>query len=262
LAELFDLTPTGDSYGAQSLADGNIETHERHSYLRLAPELRKRFDGPTDTSAPEPEGTRHPILAGLDDMDLLAFGGYLPVTELGSGVDVLATFVPDFPIYPPETSWMREPRTAVPAVIARELSSGGRVVWLLADVDRCYARDEQPDHATIIGNVARWAIGDHPTFEIRADGLVSASLYQQPGRKILHLTNRVITSLIPGREAHLVPVGPINVRVRQDGFSEPSVASRVTGAQVTAKSENGYLTFEIEKITDHDVIVIDDHRSR
>jgi Hypothetical glycosyl hydrolase 6 len=262
LAELFDLGPTGESYGAQSLADGNIEKHERHSYLRLAPELRKRFDGPTDTSAPEPEGTRHPILAGLDDTDLLPFGGYLPVTEVASSVEVLATFVPDFPIYPPETSWMREPRTAVPAVIARELSSGGRAVWLLADVDRCYARDEQPDHATLIGNAARWAIGDHPTLEIQADGLVSASLYQQPGRKILHLTNRVITARIPGREAHVVPVGPINVRVRQDEFSKPGVASRVTGAQVAATSENGYLTFEIDQILDHDVIVIDDHRSR
>jgi hypothetical protein len=36
----------------------------------------------------------------------------------------------------------------------------------------------------------------------------------------------------------------------------------VTGAEVAATSENGYLTFEIDQILDHDVIVIDDHRSR
>ena len=257
LAELFGVRLTGQAYGAQDLADFNIETHARHSYLRLAPELRGRFDGPTDTSAPRPDGGRHPVLAGLDGTDLIAFGGYLPVAEV-SDADVLATFVPDFPIYPPETSWMREPRTDVPAVVAREMGSGARLVWLLADLDRCYARDEQPDHGTIIGNAARWAVGDRPAFGIEADGLVSASLYQQPGRKILHLTNRVTTSRIPGRESHLVPVGPVTVRIRHGESSEPRVASRVTGNELPTKIDTGYLVFEVQQIADHDVIVIDD----
>lgn len=256
LADLFDIRLTGASHGAQSLADFDIETHERHSYLRLTPELRVRFDGPTDTSAPEPEGTRHPILAGLDGTDLVAFGGYLPVAEAG-GADVLATYVPDFPIYPPETSWMREPRTDVPAIVARELPSGAHIAWLLADLDRCFARDEQPDHATIIANSVRWAIGDEPTFEIQADGMVSASLYQQSDRQILHLTNRVMTSRTPGRETHLVPVGPVSVRLRHNGFPAPRVSSRVSGGELPTKYENGYLAFEVGQITDHDVIVID-----
>lgn len=257
LEDLFGIRLTGDSYSAQNLADFNIETHERHSYLRLEPELRARFNGPTDTSAPAAEGSRHPVIAGLDNTDLIAFGGYLPVAEVSDG-DVLATFVPDFPIYPPETSWMRRPRTDVPAIVARDLSSGGRLVWLLADLDRCYARDEQPDHGTILGNAARWVVGDRPSFGIEADGLVSASLYRQPHRQILHLTNRVVTSRIPGRESHLVPVGPIRARVRHDGSSEPRVSSRVTGSDLPAKVENGYLAFEIDRITDHDVLVIDD----
>lgn len=266
LEDLFGLRLTGDAYGAQSLADFSIETHERHSYLRLAPELRARVDGPTDASAPAAEGVRHPVLAGLDDTDLIAFGGYLPIaaalaagsSAADSSADVLATYVPDFPIYPPETSWMRRPHTDVPAIVVRELSSGARLVWLLADLDRCYARDEQPDHAAIIGNAARWAVGDNPSFEIEAGGLVSASLYRQPGRQILHLTNRVMTSRIPGRESHLVPVGPIIVRLRHQGFTEPRVTSRVTGGELAAKADAGYLVFEIDQITDHDVIVIDD----
>ena len=257
LEDLFGARLSGRTYGAQNLADFNIETHDRHSYLRLSPELRARFDGPTDTSAPQAEGTRHPVLAGLDDTDLVAFGGYLPVAEV-SDAEVLATFVPDFPIYPPETSWMRQPRTDVPAVIARQLPSGARLVWLLADLDRCYARDEQPDHGLIIGSAAHWAIGDSRAFEVEADGLVSASMYQQPGRRILHLTNRVVTSRIPGRESRLVPVGPIKVRLRHDGSSEPRVTSRVSGAELATKAESGYLVFEIERISDHDVIVIDD----
>ncbi|WP_460809886.1 hypothetical protein [Microlunatus endophyticus] len=257
LADLFGVHLTGESFGARSLADFNIETHARHSYLRLTPELRARFDGPSDTSAPEPVGSRHPVVTGLDETDLIAFGGYLPVAQV-EDAEVLATFVPDFPIYPPETSWMREPRTEVPAIIAKQLPAGGRLVWLLADLDRSYARDEQPDHATIIGNAVRWAIGDRPAFTIDADGLVSASLYGQPGRRILHLTNRVLTSRVPGREAHLVPVGPVAVRVRHEGPTEPRITSRVTGVELTGKAEDGYVSFEVDKITDHEVIVIED----
>jgi hypothetical protein len=261
LAELIGVRITSGAYGGHSLADFNIERHERHTYLRIMPELRARVDGPTDVSAPAPEGARHPVLAGLDDTDLIAFGGYLPIAE-PCGANVLATFVPDFPIYPPETSWMREPRTEIPAIITKELPSGARLVWLLADLDRCYARDEQPDHATIIGNAARWAIGHRPAFEIKAGGLASGSLYQQPGRQVLHLTNRLMTSRIPGREPHLVPVGPISVRVRRDGPSEPRVSSRVSGTELAAKAEDGYLAFEIDQLIDHEVIVIDDRVGR
>jgi hypothetical protein len=267
LADLFGHRLTGTAHGSPGLADSNIETHRRHSYLRLTPELRARFDGPADTTAPDPDGDRHPILDGLDQTDLIAFGGYLPVAESANDqpnrtMQVLARYVPDFPIYPPETSWMRQPSTDIPAIIAGETSSGARLAWLLADLDRCYARDEQPDHAVIIGNAVRWAVGDRPKFEIDADGLVSACLYEQAGRRILHLTNRIITSRIPGRQSHLVPVGPVRVRLRHERSAEPRITSRVRGAELTPKTEDGYLVFEVERLTDHDVIVIDDRDDR
>jgi len=262
LEQLFGVRFTGKAYGAQSLADFDIETHARHSYLRLEPELRAGIDGPTDTSAPEPSGSRHPIFDGLDATDLIAFGGYLPVAAIAddlqdSRADVLATFVPDFPIYPPETSWLREPKTDVPAILARQLPSGARLVWLLADLDRCLARDDQPDHATIIANAVRWAIGNEPSCQVDGDGLVVASLYQQPGRRILHLTNRVITSRTPGRQSQLVPVGPIDVRVRIGRSTGPRVTSRVTGNELVATAADGYLAFRIDRVKDHEVMVID-----
>ena len=114
----------GRQLGGQGAPDANLETHARHTYLRLSPELRSGVYGPRDTTAPAAGGQRHPILAGLESADTIPFGGYLPLVSLDKNVEVLATFIPDFPIYPPETSWMREPRTDIPAITAGRLLGG------------------------------------------------------------------------------------------------------------------------------------------
>ena len=36
------------------------------------------------------------------------------------------TFVPPFPIYPPETAWMREPKTDLPGLILNSPARAGR----------------------------------------------------------------------------------------------------------------------------------------
>src|SRR5690606_32258728 len=139
-------------HGGEDPADHNIETHARHSYLRLSPENRASVYGSHDASAPAPGGRRHALLAGLDETDTLPFGGYLPRVTVDPGVEVLATFIPDFPIYPPETSWMREPKTDIPAIVTKTSPAGGKLVWFVADLDRCFARDEQFEHALLLAN--------------------------------------------------------------------------------------------------------------
>ena len=66
------------------------------------------------------------------------------------------TFVPAFPTYPPETAWMRQPKTDIPGLVLSQ-HGHGRVAFLPADVDRRYAREHLPDHALLLANVIRWA---------------------------------------------------------------------------------------------------------
>lgn len=263
LADLFGVRATGRVHGHEGPADPNIETHRSHSYLRLLPELRAEVNGPLDPTAPPVvDRTRHPILAGLDQTDLLAFGGYLPEVDVDEGAQVLATFVPDFPIFPPETSWMREPSTDVAAIIAKETGSGGRAVWFAADLDRCYGRDEQVDHGLLLGNAVRWAVGDDPVMKVEMvsgdAALVAGSLYRQGDCRIVHLTNTVQTSRVPGRQGTLVPVGPVRVRLRwgAEPAGPPAVTLRVAEENVAAELADGWLTFEIERVLDHEVIVV------
>jgi hypothetical protein len=259
LSRLFGVHRQPGQQGAIGLADFNIEVSSRHTYLRLSPEIRAGVYGPHDRTAPEAGAQRHSVLAGLENTDTLPFGGFLPMVAVDEGVQVLATFIPDFPIYPPETSFMRQTHTEFPAIAVREAESGARLVWFAADLDRCYARDEQFEHALLIANAVRWALGDRARIRLEGGhGFVTANLYAQPGRQILHLNNRLITSRVPGRQNELVPVGPVTVRLRtESGAKAPDeVELRVAGTRAMARREGGDLVFEVDRVLDHEVAVI------
>ncbi len=98
---------------------------------------------------------------------------------------VLLTFIPSFPMFPPETAWMREPRTNIPGLILNE-SDGGRIAYLPADIDRRFALDNLPDHGDLLANLVRWAARGNLPLEVTGRGLIDCELYQQPGRMILH----------------------------------------------------------------------------
>ncbi len=258
LGGLFGVKIGQGSHGGQEAPDPSIETHARHSYLRLAPELRAGVDGPHDPTAPKPDGTRHPILAGLERNDTIPFGGFLPVVTVDDGVEVLATFVKPFPIFPPETSWMREPRSDIPAITARQAASGARLVWFVADIDRCFARDENLEHAMLIANAARWMLGEPGKLSLKGGhGCISPTLYEQGKRQIVHLNNRILTSRVPGRQTELIPIGPIEVRLCIAGKAPGTVELRVSGQTVSATARGSELVFSVEQVLDHEVAVID-----
>lgn len=255
LGALFGLQRGEGSHGGTGPIDANIENWSRHTYLRLAPELRAGVDGPADATAPSPEGERHPVLAGLERADTIPFGGFLPVVRAEPDVSVLATFIPDFPIFPPETSWMRTTTTDLPAITARTHRAGGRLIWLVADLDRCFARDESAEHALIIANAVRYALGGVLKVSLAgAHGVVTAEHYRQDERRIIHLNNRLLLSRVPGRQYDLFPVGPVEVRVHR--AKADKVELRVKGGMVPARREGDYLVFTVDRIFDHEVAIV------
>ncbi len=260
LGDLFGVHRKRGDRGSQAPIDANIELYNRHTYLRLSPELRAGVDGPQDATAPAATGTRHPVLAGLEQADVIPFGGFLGNVSVDPGVEVLATFVPEFPIFPPETSWMREPKTDIVAITQRTAASGAKLVWFAADIDRCFARDDNGEHGMMIANAVRWMLDGRLAVSLTgARSCISPSLYRQGSRQILHLNNRIQTSRVPGRMAELIPIGPVTVRLRIDGTATPpaEVALRVAGIRVPAHMEGGALVFDVPEILDHEVVVAD-----
>jgi hypothetical protein len=250
LADLFGAHAPAPDFGRK------FSGQSFHSYLRLTPELRQKVWGPHTEEEPSISGERHPVLRGFEETDILPFGGTLQNIRVEEGVTVPLTFIPPFPIYPPETAWMREPRTEIPALILNSRNQS-RIAYLAADIDSRYGRDNLPDHARLLANVVRWAVGDRMPLEVQGPGLIDCHLYRQAGRLILHLVNLSNEASWRAPMEELIPVGPIQVKVKlPEDVPGRSIQHLVSGIQMPLKPAKPWTSFEVRSIADHEVLVI------
>lgn len=228
-----------------------------HTYLRLTPELRARVDGPHPAGEPPATGERHPVLAGFDETDLLPFGGTLEALTVAPTARVLATFVPRFPVTPPEDVWMRTPRTDIPGIIVNERPGQGRVVYFPADLDRRYARDNLPDFGRVLANAVRWTARDDVPLQVTGPGLIDCHLYRQPGRLLLHLINLTNTGAWRAPTDEVIPVGPLRIRLRlPHGVAGATVQFLVAGTSLAAQPGGGWTEWTVPSLLEHELAVI------
>lgn len=251
LADLFGVHLTGprDLFAKPTLE--KLAGESWHTYLRL----------PAD---------RHAILKGFEKTDILPFGGLLEPLRVEPGAIVPLTFIPQFPVYPPEKAWMRIPSTDIPGLILRENATTGesksRLAFLPADIDREYGRSNLPDHGDLLRNLVRWAAAGNIPLRIEGAGLIDCHLYEQPGRLILHLVNLTNENTWRQPLDELIPIGPLTISVRLPKTSrtkpgKPPAAGRdiqllVAGSTIPAAVREGWCHFELPRIVDHEVIVI------
>ena len=253
LSDLFRARFSGKYHGSTGNADswGNID----HSYLRFLPPVGRDVYGPSAGTEPEISVTRHPILNGFEDTDIIAFGGLLPEVQAEDDAQVPVTFIPTFPAYPPETSWMREPVTTIPAVVLSQ-SNRSRIAYVPSDLDRRLNRDNLPDHANLLGNLLEWVIQNDVPLKVEGKGLIDCNLYRQDRKLILHLVNlNNGTWRSPVHE--LMPIGPLKVEVRIPEEIDGGSARRLVLDEALQVSRKGDRTeFRIASLLDHEVVVI------
>ncbi|MFZ5926397.1 MAG: beta-galactosidase [Acidobacteriota bacterium] len=225
-----------------------------HTYLRLHPELRARVDGPRAGDEPAAEGVRHAVLEGFDETDILPFGGMLSPLRVDAGAVVPLTFVPPFPTYPPETAWMREPKTDVPGLVLAGRGKS-RIAFMPADLDRRYEREHLPDHGDLLRNLVRWAAGDSIPLVVEGPGLLDCHLYSQGKRLILHVVNLTSTAAWRAPLEELIPVGPIRIGIRAK--TGGAVRLLVSGKTASARAKDGFVWFELASVHDHEVAVLE-----
>ena len=257
LADLFGAQVADPRRASDEARRKKAANDTAHTYLRLSPERRALVDGPHIGTEPAVAGQRHEVLRGFEETDILPFGGILEPIRVEANAQVLMTFIPAFPIYPPETAWMREPKTDIPGLILNSARGGGRIVFMPADLDRRFGRDNLPDHGDLLANLVHWAVKDKGPLVVEGPGLIDCHLYRQSDRLILHLVN--LTSAGTWRQPvhEFIPVGPLQVSVKlPPDVRGKRVNLRVAGKDVTAKTTAGRIRFEVKSILDHELVVI------
>jgi putative glycosyl hydrolase-like family 6 (GHL6) protein len=233
-------------------------TNNEQTYLRLSPELRAGTAGPHTASEPPARGTRHPVLKGFEQTDILAYGGSLAFMPVGPNAQVLMTYVPPRPAFPPEAVWLREDHTDVAGLVVTERADGMRVAYLAADLDRRYARDNISDTGTLLANVVRWAANDDMPLTVEGPGLLDCHLYRQSGRMILHIINLTNEGTWRGPIDELISVGPVRIGVRLVGGVRANRARLlVSDKAMNVSAKNGWMYVEVPSILDHEVLVFE-----
>ena len=259
LAGLFGAHLTGPAprLGAPVRETADRFSPQGHTYLRLHPELRARVDGPRAGDEPPVAGERHPVLAGFEETDLIPYGGTLGPLRVDPGAVVPLTFVPPFPTYPPETAWMREPKTDIPGLVLSERGKS-RVAFLPAGIDRRYAREHLTDHGDLLANLVRWAAGDSIPLEVRGRGFLDCHLYRQGARRILHIVNLTSAGAWRAPVEEVIPVGPVRVSLRAAaGIRAREARLLVSGSRARVSIRDGRTEFAIPEIAGHEMAVLD-----
>jgi hypothetical protein len=150
---------------------------------------------------------------------------------------------------------MRTPKTNIPGLVINE-SQGRRVAFLAADIDRQFAATNFPDHGNLLANIIRWAARDSIPLEVKGTGLIDCELYQQPGRMILHLVNVTSAGTWRAPVDELIPVGPMQVKIRTSNGARNAKAL-VAGGAIPTSTQSGWTSFELKSILDHEVVVLE-----
>jgi hypothetical protein len=258
LGELFGVSLPATHPWRTPAGRRQAATESQQTYLRLSPQLRAGTAGPHIASEPPAKGTRHPVLKGFEQTDILPFGGSLSSMAVATNAQVLMTYVPPRPAFPPEAVWLREDRTDVAGLVVNERADGTRVAYLAADLDRRFARDNISDSGNLLANIVRWAAGDDIPLTVEGPGLLDCHLYQQAGRLILHIINLTNEGTWRGPIDELIPVGPIKVGVRlREDVRGSRVHSLVADKAVNGATSSGWVRFELPAILDHEALVIE-----
>jgi hypothetical protein len=172
--------------------------------------------------------------------------------------------VPPFPVYPPESVWMREPQSDTPGLVLRESATArgdarptGRVAFLPADLDRRFARDNLPDHANLLANLIRWLTRDNVPLHVEGTGFIDCHLYRQTDHLILHVMNLTNAGTWRAPVEELISIGPFHVRVSlPKDVPARNIRLLVSGDKHRLATKDGWANFEIKSILDHEVAVL------
>jgi len=204
---------------------------------------------------PRDAASRHEVLRGFTDTDLLAFGGVLEPLTLKQGRASALTFVPALALSPPEDVWFRQPETSTPGLVCSEGAGASRVAYLAADIDRRFARDQLPDHGDLLASLTRWCLRGELPLQVEAPGLIDCRLFKtRRGELVLHLLNLNNANAWKTPVQELVPTGPVKVRVKRS----PSLtaARALVGSEKLAQRGRGeWYEVVVPSITDHEVLV-------
>ena len=219
------------------------ENPVNHTYLRL-------------------EDRGSPVFNCFEKTAMIPMGGKLkeigfnPDSKTEAKTKVLATFIPSFPMYPPEFVWTDNPKTDKAVITEHALEGGGKAIYAAWDLDAAYGRAALPDHGDLIGNIADYLLGEKVPVRVESDAYIDFKVYRQDEKLLIHLINGNNSGFAQGYAEKNIPVGPVSIKLVIPGF-KPSKAKLDDGTEISIKELNGSHCLTLERLGVHALIIIE-----
>jgi hypothetical protein len=237
LESLFGLRFAAAPGGRQD--EAGWENPVLHNYLRI-------------------EAAESPVFAGIGDTAVLPMGGAFREIIPEGAARILASYVPPFPIYPPEFAWTAVPRTDKPVLTEYDTGKGGRAIYAAWDLDAVYGRAALPDHGDLIGNIAVHLLGGRMPLRVLCGAYIDFKAYRQENRLIIHLINGSHTGFPQGYAEKNLPVGPVTIKIRVPGFNPAGAEATEDGERVKmSRDGDGGLTLSLDRLGVHQLIIVE-----
>jgi hypothetical protein len=105
--------------------------------------------------------------------------------------------------------------------------------------------------------IVRWASAGRIPLQVKGASLVDCHLYRQPGRLILHLVNLISAGTWRGPIDELIPIVPLQVRVKlPTDVKGRSAQLLVSGGKTPTAVKDGWTAFDVKPVSGHEVVVI------
>ena len=204
------------------------------------------------------ESAENPVFAGFEKTAMLPMGGIYREISVKEGTKVLATYIPPFPIYPPEFVWTNTPKTDKPVITEYTHPKGGRAMYAAWDLDAVYGRAALPDHGDLLANMVLSLLGDKVPFRVTLDGYIDFKVYKQDKRVIIHLVNPNHTGFDQGYAEKTLPVGPLKIKLMLPGFSPTAVTATEDNQNPRLEAlEDGSILIHLEKLGLHQLLIVE-----
>lgn len=201
------------------------------------------------------EQPEHPLFQGFEGCQWMPFGGQIQKIASSGPLQKLMSYVWGVPLIC-EFAYPTEPVTDMGGLYAGTLPSGARIVCFAADIDRCYGRDELPDHRMLMTNAVRWTLQDQPMIQISGPGIVNAKLYAQEDGYILHLNNLTGAHIQPGYAEADCPAGPLDIHLNLPDAVPGLAQLRVACGDLPAEKKALGVHLHLDRLIEHEMILI------
>lgn len=197
---------------------------------------------------------KHPISDGFDGANRIIGGTKLVAVDAAADTQQPFLYVPDFPDLPMEEVYPREePRGA--AVVTREHKGGGRTVYIPWNVGGILWEVMAADHARLIGNAVKWALGKRADIEIEGRSALDLAVRRNDAGMAVVLNNLTNPMMMKGPIRELFPVGQHEVSIAlPKGKTIAKAELLVAGLPAKMRSADGRVIVEVPGIETLEVV--------